>query len=300
MSTPLTLEALEVLDAIARKGSFAAAASELYKVPSAVSYTIRKLEQELGISLFNRDGHRAILTPAGELLLRQGRYILEAAEGLVDAARHVSMGWEPKLTLFLHSLLPHAPVLQQVQHFHQQHQGTQLALMEEWPGDPWDALLNNQLDLIIGAPVPTLVDSRIAVHEIGQWPQRLVAHPQHPLALGPQNLELEAIKPYLLNLACTQDRSHTSPVSHLTVSHISTLIQSLLMGLGVAHLPELLVQPLIAQGQLVSLEEASSSPSISLCMAWRKHAQGQALQWFMNQLQLINWQQLSGPMIAAA
>lgn len=44
MKYPITLDALEVLDAIDRKGSFAAAANELFRVPSAISYTVQKLE----------------------------------------------------------------------------------------------------------------------------------------------------------------------------------------------------------------------------------------------------------------
>ena len=59
MNIKLSLEALEVIDAIARKGSFAAAADALYRVPSAITYTIRKLE-EAEVLLFD-------LPPAGHI-----------------------------------------------------------------------------------------------------------------------------------------------------------------------------------------------------------------------------------------
>ena len=61
----LTLESIEVLDAIARRGSFAQAALELGRVPSALTYTVRRLEEDLDVLLFDRRGHRAKLTPAG-------------------------------------------------------------------------------------------------------------------------------------------------------------------------------------------------------------------------------------------
>lgn len=67
---------LEALDAIDRHGSFAAAS--LYRVPSAISYTINQLESELGTRVFNRSGHRAVLTLAGRLLLTEGRLIAPA------------------------------------------------------------------------------------------------------------------------------------------------------------------------------------------------------------------------------
>ena len=78
----LTLEALQILDIIDRKGSFASAASALGRVPSALTYTIRKLEDDLDLLLFDRRGHRAKLTSAGRELLLEGRHLLRAANEL--------------------------------------------------------------------------------------------------------------------------------------------------------------------------------------------------------------------------
>ncbi|MFB6358916.1 MAG: LysR family transcriptional regulator, partial [Thiohalorhabdaceae bacterium] len=72
----LSLEGLEVLDAIDRRGSFAGAAAELHRVPSAVTYTVRRLEEGLGVTLFDRTGNRATLTEAGRAVLEGGRPIL--------------------------------------------------------------------------------------------------------------------------------------------------------------------------------------------------------------------------------
>ena len=84
MTQALSLDALEVLDAIERKGSFAAAANALYRVPSAITYSVQKLEEDLGVVLFRREGRRSILTPAGTVLLEQGRELLAAAERLTE------------------------------------------------------------------------------------------------------------------------------------------------------------------------------------------------------------------------
>ncbi|MGZ5048931.1 MAG: LysR family transcriptional regulator, partial [Usitatibacter sp.] len=75
----LTLESLQVLDAIDRRGSFAGAAEDLHRVPSAITYSVRQLEDGLGIELFDRSGHRAVLTDAGRELLAEGRRLLQAA-----------------------------------------------------------------------------------------------------------------------------------------------------------------------------------------------------------------------------
>ena len=82
----LTLESLRVMDAIDRRGSFAAAADELGRVPSALSYTMQKLEEELDVVLFDRSGHRTKFTNVGRMLLERGRVLLEAADKLTTDA----------------------------------------------------------------------------------------------------------------------------------------------------------------------------------------------------------------------
>ena len=72
----LSFDALETLDAIASAGSFARAAERLHRVPSALTYTVNKLESDLGVAIFDRSGKRAELTPAGRELLEQGRDLL--------------------------------------------------------------------------------------------------------------------------------------------------------------------------------------------------------------------------------
>ncbi len=96
----ISLDALLVLDSIARNGSFAAAGEELHRVPSAITYTIQKLEQDLEVKLFDRSGHRARLTEAGEALLREGR---------VAEPRHLRPMGLPHRILFALSPWPASP-----------------------------------------------------------------------------------------------------------------------------------------------------------------------------------------------
>ncbi len=102
----LTLEALRVMDAIDRRGSFAAAADELGRVPSALSYTMQKLEEELDVVLFDRSGHRTKFTNVGRMLLERGRVLLEAADKLTTDAEALARGWETHLTIVTEALVP--------------------------------------------------------------------------------------------------------------------------------------------------------------------------------------------------
>src|SRR4030095_12958903 len=105
MSLKLSLEALQVLDAIDRKGSFAAAGEDLHRAPSAVTHSVRKRESARGIDLFDRRGHRAVLTPAGKELLSHGRQLLKAAADLECRVQQVARGWESELRIAVDALV---------------------------------------------------------------------------------------------------------------------------------------------------------------------------------------------------
>ena len=90
----LTPDALQMVSTIARTGSFAAAARELGKVPSALTYSVRQLEDALDVLLFDRRGRQAHLTAAGEELLREGELLLQQIDAVANRVRRVSSGWE--------------------------------------------------------------------------------------------------------------------------------------------------------------------------------------------------------------
>jgi DNA-binding transcriptional LysR family regulator len=107
----LDLDAVEALDAVIRYGGFARAAERLHKVQSAVSYHVRKLEQQLGVQLLDRDGYRVRLTDAGEVVLAQGRRLLAQARQVEALARQFAEDWEPRLLVIVDGILPVAPTL---------------------------------------------------------------------------------------------------------------------------------------------------------------------------------------------
>jgi DNA-binding transcriptional LysR family regulator len=102
MSDPgqsLTPDALVMMDTIARTGSFAAAARELGKVPSALTYSVRQLEEALDVLLFDRRSRQAKFTAAGEELLDEGRRLLSEMDAVANRVRRVATGWERQLSI---------------------------------------------------------------------------------------------------------------------------------------------------------------------------------------------------------
>ncbi len=141
-----------VLDAIERHGSFAAAAEALHRVPSAITYAVQKLEEDLGVLIFDRSGHRAQFTEAGRELLREGRRLLAAADELESRVKRVATGYEVELRIAVDDLVPMERLFPLLDEFYQSSCGTRLKLLTEVYGGAWDALISGRADLVIGAP----------------------------------------------------------------------------------------------------------------------------------------------------
>lgn len=73
-----TLEQWALLEKVVELGSFARAAEETNRSQSSVSYNLALLQERLGVALLAPSGRRAVLTPAGELLLNQVKPLLQA------------------------------------------------------------------------------------------------------------------------------------------------------------------------------------------------------------------------------
>src|SRR3546814_14876665 len=105
-------------------GSFAKAAEVLHRVPSAITYTVQKLESDLGVQLFDRSGKRAKLTDAGQALVERGRSLLREAESLENCVQRVAHGWELQLTLAIDEIVPLDPIFPLIAEFDRHGNGT--------------------------------------------------------------------------------------------------------------------------------------------------------------------------------
>lgn len=110
MLDALTLDQMRALVAVADSGSFRAAATRLLRVQSAVSHAIANLENQLGVSLFDRSGHRPTLTPEGRALLEDARAILLKVDAMRARARGLGEGVELGLSIVVDTLFPIAIV----------------------------------------------------------------------------------------------------------------------------------------------------------------------------------------------
>lgn len=288
----LTLDALQVLDAIDRKGSFAAAAEELFRVPSAITYTVQKLEQDLAVSLFDRTGHKAVLTPAGQALLQEGRHLLRAAQLLESRVQRVATGYETELTIAVSDLIGVERLFPVLEDFYREPCGTEVKLITEVYGGSWDALVAGRADLSIGAPGEAPPGGGYSVRPMGLLEFAFAVAPRHPLASLPEPLTSQAILQYRAISAADSSR-HLAPRTSglltgqevLTVPDMRAKLAAHIAGLGVGYIPLRLAREAEQAGQLVIKQVEEVKPSIPLHLAWRTDHAGRALGWFLDRLE---------------
>jgi len=150
----LSLEALEIIDTIDRRGSFASAAEELCKVPSALSYAMSNLEEKLEVTLFSRQGRKSVLTPTGEMLLVESRKLLAASRHLVMGARRIATGWEIRISITVDVIQNLVPLMTAIKKFTDEHPSIEIHLCEEVMGGTWESLVRDRVDLVFGATAP--------------------------------------------------------------------------------------------------------------------------------------------------
>lgn len=294
----LSLDALLVLDAVNRRGSFAAAAEELHRVTSAVSYAVQKMEQDLDLQIFDRSGHRARLTEAGEALLEGGRELLAHAQRVEDRVRKLAGGWESELVIAVDSLIGFAPLIPVLCDFYALNAPTRLSFSDQVLGGTWDALVARRADLAVGASgdPPSGAPFSFATRRLGAVEFVFAVAPHHPLAGA-----AEPILPELLaghRTVALADTSRNLPARSsglsanqetLTVTTPAAKLAAQISGVGIGHLPRAMAAPHLAVGTLVERRLAEPAPLVQLSLAWRSREKGRALNWWIDQLSTRNY-----------
>ncbi|MDL4915291.1 MAG: LysR family transcriptional regulator [Enterobacterales bacterium endosymbiont of Blomia tropicalis] len=285
----LTLEALRVMDAIDRRGSFAAAADELGRVPSALSYTMQKLEEELDVVLFDRSGHRTKFTNVGRMLLERGRVLLEAADKLTTDAEALARGWETHLTIVTEALVPTEALFPLVTRLADK-ANTQIALITEVLAGAWERLEQGRADIVVAPDMHFRASTEINTRKLYTMMSVYVASADHPIHREPEPLsEVTRVKYRGIAVA---DTARERPVltvqlldkqQRLTVSSMDDKRRALLAGLGVATMPYSLIEQDIAEGRL-RVVSPEYTREVDIIMAWRRDSMGEAKAWCLREI----------------
>jgi DNA-binding transcriptional LysR family regulator len=262
MNMQLDLSCLEALEAVVKYGGFAHASKHLHKVQSAISHQVQKLEKQLGVTLFNRDGYRVQLTPAGEAILAEGRRLLAQAKHVRAVARQFSNGWEPALAVIVDGILPLDPTLAALRTLASEQVPTRVQIQVEFLRGVQSRFDKDNADLML------VVDCAASpyLHEeaLPSIDCLLCVSPSHPLA-DKEGISLAEIQQYA-EISCqhsSEEQGHDrllfgcERAVYLSNHHAKK--QALLMGVGFGWMPIYLVYNELRAGTLRELPYVGGS-----------------------------------------
>jgi DNA-binding transcriptional LysR family regulator len=287
---PISIEVLETLDAIDRRGSFAKAAEELNKATSAISYAVQKLEEQLDIALFQRLGRRSVLTPAGRLILAEGRDILQTTRRLVDKAKEVATGWEPRISVGLESLYSFPDFFNVLNEFLLAFPTIEIDISECVLNGGWEALEQGRVDLLVGSPgpVPSLKGYRsVAIGRVELVPVIAVKHVLASHALAKKQDKKQNIDSVMGQLrrivihdtsfnGIVRSEGLSSDGQMFYVQNMDQKIHAILAGIGIGNLPKHRIQGYLDKGVLLPLDIKQQDNAESF-LAWKISNKGKGL-----------------------
>jgi DNA-binding transcriptional LysR family regulator len=275
----MELSQLEVFLAVARERRFSRAAEKLYRTQSAVSQTIRKLEDELGEALFDRSSRQGVLTDAGKVLYDYAEKLInlrgEAAESLTEL-RELQKG---KLVIAANefTVLYLLPVLAVFRRLHPMIKiSVERALGSHIPDDV--LLYRAEFGVLSYEPQePTLNSIVVYLDELV-----FVAPPNHPLASAKQisirQLGAESFVAHIVSSPYREKvlqlfKTHKTPLHmDLELPTLQAIKQYVAMGNGVALIPEISVETELARGELVRIPVRELQIKRKLRLIYRKDA----------------------------
>lgn len=175
----LTLRQLEILEAVARCGSFSRASAELHLTQPAVSMQIKQLEEALGLALFEQVGKRIHLTEAGREVLATSRAVgreLANLEQTLAALKGLRAG---TLTISVASSASYLAT-RLIAAFRQRHPEVRVSLNAVNRETLLRQLQDNVVDLVLMGRPPEGHD--LEATPVLDNPLVVIAAPQHPLA----------------------------------------------------------------------------------------------------------------------
>ncbi|MGR0278199.1 LysR family transcriptional regulator [Marinomonas dokdonensis] len=257
----VTLDQWRVLQAVIDRGGFAQAADALHKSQSSVSYTVSKLQEQLGYPLLSIEGRKAQLTERGEVLLRRSRHLIKEAIELEELAHTLGKGWEPELEVVVDQIFPTPALLRALKMFEPQSQGTLVQLKEMVLSGGVEALKNGHPDIVLCSVVPKgyLADPIVAVELVA------VAGTGHDLFQESLPIDNERLSRELQlvirdsAVETSMDAGWLGSNRRWTVSSVQSALEIVESGIGFAWLPKADIGEALEKGLLKPLPLVSGA-----------------------------------------
>jgi DNA-binding transcriptional LysR family regulator len=251
----VTLDQWRTLQAVVDSGGFAQAADVLHRSQSSISYTVARMQEQLGVPLLRIDGRKAVLTEAGDVLLRRSRQLVKQASQLEDLAHHMEQGWEAEVRLVVDAAYPNARLVRALTAFMPQSRGCRVRLREEVLSGTEEVLKEGTADLAISSlNIIGFLGAELQTVEF-----IAVAHPEHPLHRLQRTVTFQDLETQMQVVVRDSGRQQPRDVGWLgaeqrwTVGSLATSATFVSNGLGFAWLPRHLIERELNEGLLKPL-----------------------------------------------
>lgn len=241
---------LEIVRATARLGSVTAAAESLYVTQPALSHSIRKLEEALGLKIWNREGRSLRLTQAGEYLLAVANRLLPQLERAEQQLQQFAQGERGTLRIGMECHPCYQWLLKVAAPFLQAWPDVDLDVIQKFQFGGIDALLAHDIDMLV-TPDPLNVQG-LCFEPVFDYEQVLVVGREHPLRRARQVEPEQLAEETLITYPVSVDRldvfsrfltpAGIIPKRHKLIETTDIILQMVACGRGVAALPRWLVK----------------------------------------------------------
>lgn len=250
---------LAVVQEVENQGSLTAAADVLCVTQSALSHSMKKLEQQLGTAIWLREGRSLRLTQAGQYLLAVANRVLPQLALAEERLRQFAQGERGSLRIGMECHPCYQWLLKIVSPYLAAWPDVDVDVKQKFQFGGIGALFGYEIDLLV-TPDP-LFKPGLVFEPVFDYEQVLVVSSRHPLAqaafIKPRQLETEV----LITYPVATDRldifnqfllpAGISPKRHKTIETTDIMVQMVESGRGVAALPRWLAQEYAAKMDVV-------------------------------------------------
>ncbi len=254
---------------IGRSGSFSKAAKALGIAQPTLSKSIARLEDELGVKLFDRSGWRAQMTPMGAFLVEQAEQLVDEATRLDRNIQLIARGEIGEVKIGLGPALKTRFMPRLAAAILRRHPDLRLTIMSEDAVQLMSGVKSGAFDLVVLANGPVIRDPDLISFDVMEEPGVAVACPDHPLA-GKSRISIAEFAEHHIVASAT---SSTAPPMlyampeitqvklakrpfkpRVVTNDLDTTLEMVRQGLAIYAGPEHVVRPSLDRGEVVRLD----------------------------------------------
>ncbi|OBW96126.1 LysR substrate-binding domain-containing protein [Gallibacterium salpingitidis] len=285
-------DSIKILQVISKTGSFSETAKVLHRVPSAIGYTARKMEEELGVKLFERRNGHIQLTPVANYILEQGDWILQGLQELQRDALRLNEGTESQFRIALNYIISHQPVSQLLSKLLDKFPATEFSIRTEVYNGTWDSLYEDRADFVIGAPQnPPWNRGNISTEYLGDVEWVFLVSPHHPLANEEQILKAAKLRqfPSIVvhdsSIALQQKKTWALKGQKIIyVTDLNMVLSMIIAGIGIGFVPRGFAVSALAKGIVVEKMIAEHKQPIRVYYAWQNQRNSPIINYLLDLL----------------